>query len=108
MWIKEDVDPNEGKRLPPGSWNMPEDRLVFFGNINQLHKELLKYLSALQLIKEIQNIISLLLFSKTREWFVSSTQILTNENMMEVFRTLPEVYKLYVWPWGEDNEKPFV
>lgn len=40
MWIKEDVDPNEGKKLPPGtvtSWNMPEDRLAFFGNKDQLH-----------------------------------------------------------------------
>jgi hypothetical protein len=105
-----EVDPNEGKKLPPGtvtSWNMPEDRLIFFGNKDQLYQELRKYLSELQLIEERQNIISLLPFSKTNDWFDSSTQILTNENMMEVFRTLPDLYKLYLWPWGDDNEKPF-
>ena len=87
---------------------MPENKLVLSGNLNQLYQELPKYLSALQFTEERQNIINLQPFSKTNDWFDSSTQILTNENIMEVFRTLPELYKLYVWPWGEDNEKPFV
>jgi len=50
-----DVDPNEGVKLPPGtvtSWEMPENKLVLSGNLNQLYQELPKYLSALQFTEE--------------------------------------------------------
>src|SRR5665647_2824142 len=43
-----DIDPNEGRIIPPGtvtSWEMPEEKLVFSGDLMQLYIELPKYLS---------------------------------------------------------------
>ena len=103
-------DPNEGKLLPPGivtSWEMPEEKLVFSGNLKQLQCELSIYISPEQLTIEIENIENHMSFSETKEWIKSATQIFTDKNFIEVFRILPSKYKLYVWPWGTDNEKPF-
>lgn len=103
-------DPNKGQRLPLGtitSWEMPEDKLVFSGDLIQLYRELPDYLSTEQLTAEKENIENRKPYSETKEWTESSVQILTKENFIEIFRILPSVYKLYVNPWGEDNEKPF-
>jgi hypothetical protein len=105
------IDPNEGKIVLPGtvtSWEMPEEKLVFTGNLIQLNSELAKYMSREQLTVEKEYIENRKPFSETKEWIKSATQIFTEENFMEVFRILPIEYKLYVWPWGEDNEKPFI
>ena len=104
-------DPNEGKVLPPGtitSWEMPEDKLVFLGELVSLYCKLTAYVSPDQLTKEKEYIDTLKPFSETKEWLESSIQIFTDNDFMEVFRILPAVYKLYVWPWGDENEKPFI
>jgi hypothetical protein len=103
-------DPNEGKKLPPGtvtSWEMPEDKLVFTGELKQLYNELPNYMTSSQLIKEKEFIEKHKPFSETNEWIASASQIFTDENFIEVLRILPNRYKLYVMPWGEDNENPF-
>lgn len=104
-------NPNEGKVLPIGtvtSWEMPEDKLVFSGEMASLYYELAAYVSPEQLTQEKEYIEALKPFSETKEWTESSVQIFTDENFMEVFKILPSVYKLYVWQWGSDNEKPFI
>jgi len=104
-------DPNEGKKLPPGtvtSWEMPENKLVFQGDKVTLYQKLSEKLSKEQLIQEKEYVENLKPFSQTSEWIESSVQIFTDEDFMEVFRVLPSVYKLYVWPWDSDNEKPFI
>ena len=106
-----DHDPNEGKKLPPGtvtSWEMPEDKLVFYGDLYSLYRKLAEFLSPKQLEEEKAFILNSQPYSKTSDWSESATQIFTDEYFMEVFRIFPDRYKLYVWPWGEDNEKPFV
>lgn len=101
-------DPNEGKKLPPGtitSWEMPEDKLVFMGDLTSLFGELTHYLSLEQLLEEREFILKNRPFSETSEWCESAEQIFTDENFMEVFSIFPDKYKLYVWPW--DNGIPF-
>jgi hypothetical protein len=97
-----DKDPNEGKVLLPGtvtSWEMPEEKLVFIGNIKQLQSELSKYLFLKESIEESENIEKCKPFSVTGDWILSAVQIFTDENFMEVFRISPNLYKFYIWPW---------
>jgi hypothetical protein len=104
-------DPNKGIRLALGtitSWEMPEDKLVFSGDLMSIHAELVDYVSPEQLTKEKESIEILKPFSETQELPESSIQIFTDTNFIEVFRISPAIYKLYVWPWGKDNEKPYV
>jgi NurA-like 5'-3' nuclease len=70
--------------------------------------ELVDYVSPEQLTKEKESIEILKPFSETQELPESSIQIFTDTNFIEVFRISPAIYKLYVWPWGKDNEKPYV
>jgi hypothetical protein len=103
-------DPNEGKTLPPGtitSWEMPEDKLVFVGDYSSLLQKLTTYVYPHKLFEEKEYIPNMQPFSQTKDWKKSADQIFSDENFMEVFRISPDEYKLYVWPWGEDNEKPF-
>ena len=100
-------DANEGKFLPPGtipSQEMPEDKLVFIGDLASLYRELKKYItSPKELINEKESIEQLDPYSTTHDWGESITQIFTDEFYLEVFRIFPAEYKLYVWPWGDDN-----
>jgi len=103
-------DPNEGKKLPPGtitSWEMPEDKLVLRGNKASIIAKLSELVSEEQLLQEKEYIEKLKPYSESSDWTVSAFQILTEENFMEVFRIFLDDNKLYVWPWGKDNEKPF-
>ena len=90
------------------SWEMLEDKLLFSGELTSIHAELVVYVSPEQLTKEKEYIKTLNPFSETQEWSNSSVQIFTDTNFIEIFRILPAVYKLYVWPWSVDNEKPFI
>ncbi|HDY69094.1 hypothetical protein LCGC14_2838490 [marine sediment metagenome] len=104
-------DPNKGKLLAPGtipSQEMSEDKLVFFGNLASLYRELKNYIKSPEiLINEKEFIEQLDSYSITNDWRVSMTQIFTDEFSIEVFRIFPAEYKLYVEPWGDDNPKPF-
>jgi len=104
-------DPNEGKILAPGtipSQEMPEDKLVFTGDLASLYRELADYFNSSEEVNENRDSIEKLEpYTTTGDWVKSMTQIMTAEYFMEVFRILPADYKLYVWPWGEDNPKPF-
>jgi hypothetical protein len=103
-------DPNKGVRLPFGtvtSWEMPEDKVVFSGELASLYLTLTDYVSQEQLTKENELIEILKPYSETQEWTESSNQIFTDTDLIEVFRISPTVYKLYVWPWDSDNENPF-
>jgi hypothetical protein len=105
-----DVDPNRGKTFPRGtvtSWEIPEDKLVFSGDSETLYHKLSDFISPKQFTEEKKYILKLRPFSAIGEWCESATQIFTEENFMEVFRVLPDEYKFYVWPWGEDNKKPY-
>lgn len=102
-------NPNEGKVLPPGtvtSWEMPESTLVLSGNMMQILSELSKHLSTEQLIVEKENIENRKPFSVTKEWIESVVQIFTDTNFIEVLGISPGVYKLYIEPWGDNNENP--
>lgn len=105
-------DPNEEKILEPGtitSQEMPEGKLVFISNLASLYRELTKYItSSEELTKEKEIIEQLDPFSITNDWEKSMTQIFSYECFIEVFRVFPAEYKLYVWPWGDDNPKPFL
>ena len=82
-------DPNDSKVILPGtvtSWEMPEEKLVFVGDLLQLKSELSTYMSPEQLTKEILNIEENKPFSETKEWLESTDQIFTQENFIEVFR----------------------
>jgi hypothetical protein len=108
QWYSE--DPNKGKILPPGtvtSWEMPEDKLIFKGDKASLYRKLSEKVSEEQLIQEKECIERRKPFSETKEWGKSCVQIFTDEDFMEVFRISPEEYKFYVWPWENDEEKPF-
>ena len=64
-------DPNKGKKIPPGtipSFNMPEDELVFKGDLVNLYSKLSDYISDVQLIDEKDRIVVLKPFSKTKLW----------------------------------------
>lgn len=104
-------DPNEGKILPPGtipSQEMPEDKLVFIGDLASLYRELINYTTSPEEFNNEKEFIEQLdPYSITNDWGVSMTQIFTDEFYIEVFRIFPAEYKLYVWPWGDDNPKPF-
>jgi hypothetical protein len=103
-------DPNEGKKLPPGtvtSWEMPEDKMAFQGNKVALFQKLSEKLTKEKLLGEKEYIENLKPFCQTSEWTESSAQIFTDINFIEVFRISPDMYKLYVNPWGAHNEKPF-
>jgi hypothetical protein len=94
-------DPNEGVLLPPGtvtSSEMPESSLVFKGRLVQLLNELPKHISPEQISKEIEFIESIKPFSKTHQMTKSSVQIFTENNLIEVFRITPVIYKLYTLP----------
>ena len=87
-------------KLPPGtvtSWEMPEDKLAFNGDIVSLYSKLSGKLSKEQLIEEDVYIKNLKPYSETSDWVESSVQIFTDEDFMEVFRTFQNEYKLYVW-----------
>ena len=73
-----------------------------------LYRELKNYItSPEELTIEKESIEQLDPYSKTNDWLISMTHIFTNEYFIEVFRIFPPEYKLYVWPWGNDNPKPF-
>lgn len=104
------MDPNRGKTFPMGtitSWEIPEDKLVFSGDLESLYYELSDFISPQQFIEEEKYILKLRPYSETDEWYDSSVQIFSDENFMEVFWISPEVYKFYVWPWENDDERPF-
>ena len=95
-------DPNEGEKLPPGtipSLEMPESKLVFCGDLQSLYLKLKNYLSDDQLMGKKQPIERLKPFITKRDWSKTSIQIYTDDNLMEVFRLYPTIYKLYVEPW---------
>jgi hypothetical protein len=103
-------DPNQGIRLPLGtvtSWEMPENKLVFSGELASLYDALTNYLSPLLLTQEKENIEILEPYSDTQEWSESADQIFTDNNLIEVFRISTTIYKLYVWQWDSDKENPF-
>jgi hypothetical protein len=104
-------DVNEGKILPPGtipSFEMPEDKLVFTGDLASLYNELIfNYLTPSELTEARERIEQLEPYSIGNDWFESSSQIFTDMHLIEVFRIFPAEYKLYVYPWGDDNPKPF-
>jgi len=104
-------DANEEKILPPGtipSQEMPEDKLVFIGDLSSLYRELKNYIaSPEELTNEKEFIEQLDPYSITNDWLESMNQIFTDEFFIEVFRIFQAEYKLYVWPWGADNPKPF-
>ena len=104
-------DPNEGKLLAPGtipSEEMPEEKLVYKGDLASLYRELKSYItSSIEFIEEKKIIEQLDPYSRTNDWAVSMTVMFSEEYFIEVFRVLPTEYKLYVWPWGDDNPKPF-
>ncbi len=104
-------DPNEGNLLAPGaipSQEMPEEKLVYIGDLASLYRELKCYItSPVEFNKEKEFIEQLDPYSMTNDWEISITQIFSEEYFIEVFRVLPSEYKLYVWPWGDDNPKPF-
>jgi len=107
-WYNE--NPNKGKAIPPDvitSWEMPEDTLVLKGDLQSVYNKLSTLVTAEQLVAEKEYIEKLKPYSETYEWGESSVQIFTDENFIEVFRTAHNEYKLYVWPWDEDNEYPF-
>ena len=98
---------NQDEKLPvksPYESEMTEDKLVFAGDLTNLFHKLIEYLSDDQLIEEEENISNLLPLRETGEWAESSIQVLTDQEMIEVFRIMPDVYKLYVCPWEDDNE----
>ena len=104
-------NPNEGNKLPPGtitSWVMPESKLVYKGDILPLYRDLSQLLSKDIIEEETEYIQNLRPYSETNDWQKSSVQIFTDEYFMEVFRIFQNEYKLYMWPWGDDNEKPFI
>ncbi len=104
-------DANEGKILPPvtiPSHEMPEDKMIFIGDLAPLYIELDIYVtSPEELATEKDFIEQLDPYSITNDWGESMSQIFTDEFFIEVFRIFPAEYKLYVWPWGADNPKPF-
>ena len=104
-------DANEGKILPPGtipSQEIPEDKLVFIGDLSSLYREIKNYIASTEeLTNEKEFIEQLDPYSITNDWQESMSQIITDEFFIEVFRIFPVEYKLYVWPWGADNPKPF-
>ncbi len=104
-------DANEEKILPPGtipSQEMPEDKLVFIGDLSSLSRELKNYIaSPEELTNEKEFIDQLDPYSITNDWRESMNQIFTDEFFIEVFRIFQAEYKLYVWPWSADNPKPF-
>ncbi len=88
---------------------MPEDKLVFIGDLASLYFELDNYeTSPNELTKEKDLIEQLDPYLITNDWGESMTQIFTDEFSIEVFRIFPAEYKLYVWPWDADNPKPFI
>ncbi len=105
-------DANEEKILPPGtipSQEMPEDKLVFIGDLSSLYRELKNYIASTEeLTNEKEFIEQLDPYSITNDWRVSMTQIFTDELDIEIFRIFPAEYKLYVLPWGNDNPKTFI
>ena len=106
-----DIDPNKGKTFPLGtitSWIIPESKLIFTGDLKTLYHKLSDFIFPEQFTEEKNYILKLKPYSETDEWYDSSVQIFTDENFMEVFWISPEVYKFYVWPWDNDNEKPFL
>jgi hypothetical protein len=105
-----DRNPNEGRKLPPGtitSWEMPEDKLIFRGDLNALHQILLNYLTPKQVLEEEKFFSIERPYSYTNDWCESASQIFTDNYLIEVFRIFPDEYKLYVWPWCEDSKNPF-
>ncbi len=104
-------DANEGKILPPGtipSQEMPEDKLVFIGDLSSLYRELKNYITSPEELTNEKEIIEQLdPYSITNNWAVSMTQIFTDELDIEIFRIYPAEYKLYVWPRGDDNPNHF-
>lgn len=94
------VDPNRGKTFPMGtitSWEIPEDKLVFSGELETLFQKLSEFISPEQFANEKERILKLQPYSETGEWYDSSVQIFIEENFMEVFWISPKVYKFYVW-----------
>jgi hypothetical protein len=95
-------DPNEGKKLPPGtitSWEMPEDKLLLRGSKASIIAKLTDLVSEEQLIEEKEFIEKAKPYFASSDWNESVVQIFTDENFIEVFRIFPDDYKLYVWPW---------
>lgn len=104
------TDPNRGKTFPLGtvtSWEIPEDKLVFTGDLESLIPKLSEFVPSEQLAKEMACILKLKPYTKTGEWQDSSVQIFTDEYLIEVFLITWKVFKLYVWLWGVTNKKPF-
>ena len=103
-------DINNGKRLAPGtmpSLDMPEDKVVFIGDLKNLQSKLAALLSEQQLMDEMRFINKLKPITVSLDWYDSYWQIFTEEDLMGVFRVSPKKYKLYIWPWESENEKPF-
>lgn len=103
-------DPNAGRVIPAGtvtSWEMPEDKVIFRGDIENLYQKMSDYLSDIQLQNESTYIENLKPFSESKEWLKSTSQIFTKTDFIEVLRVSSKEYKLYVWPWDMDNENPF-
>jgi len=103
-------DPNKGVSLPSGtipSWEMPESKLYLTADLASILEEIKDYLPPEQLITEKEFISKLKPYCDTHEWSKSSDQIFTEEYSIEVFWVKPDIYKLYIWPWGEDNPYPF-
>ncbi len=104
-------DVNEGVKLAPGtipSQEMPESKLIFKGNFTNLNLKLRELVLEDQLQNEQQYLKKLKPFMQVRDWFESSVQIIIEEDYMEVFRIRKNTYKLYLRPFWDDNEKPFV
>ena len=101
-------DPNKGKLLAPGtipSQEMPEEKLVFMGDLASLYRELAGYItSQIEFQSEKGLIEQIDPYSKTNDWRDSMTQLFPDGYFIEVFRVLPAEYKLYVW--SEENNYP--
>ena len=99
-------DPNRGNILAPGavpSQEMPEEKLVFMGDLASLYRELKGYFSSPNEFQSEKELIEQLdPYSITNSWGESMTQLFPDGYFIEVFRVLPTEYKLYVWP-EEDN-----
>jgi len=86
---------------------MPEDTLALKGDLQSVYSKLSNLVTAEQLVTEKGYIEKLKPYPETYDWVESSVQIFADENYIEVFRIAQNEFKLYVWPWDADNEKPY-
>jgi hypothetical protein len=102
-------DANDGIILPVGtipSQEMPENTLIFSGELKELIGKLSNYMSQVQIQEEMKFIERIKPIIDSKDWPASAVQLFTDDYFLEVMQINSRIYKLYAEKWESPDQNP--